>query len=66
MRSLSTQFVRSSKIRQAANRQGRRVSKSFIHALDAFVQRKIEAACRAHNGGKKTLDFEIAAYVGIR
>jgi hypothetical protein len=66
MRSLSTQYVRSSKVRKAVNRMGRRVSKSFIHALDVFVERKIEAACRAHNGGKKTLDSEIAVYVGIR
>lgn len=34
-----------------------------MEALDRLVERKVTVATKEHNGGKKTLDASIAAYV---
>jgi hypothetical protein len=52
-------------IKQLAKAGGRRVGSDFLFALDSLVRRKVEAACRTHNGGKKTLDATIAGFVGV-
>jgi hypothetical protein len=34
-----------------------------LEALDRLMERKIRQACEEHNGGKKTLDASLAAYI---
>jgi hypothetical protein len=60
---MRTQFVRPTLIRRRCKELGKRVGRGFIHALDLIVAEKIEAACRSHNGGRKTLDRQLALYV---
>jgi len=45
--------------------RGKRVSPEFLRQVNFFLEHKLEVACLVHNGGKKTLDREIAAYVGM-
>jgi hypothetical protein len=60
---MDIQFLKVSGVRKRIKHNGKRVSEEFILALDAFIRRKIDAACRVHNGGKKTLDASIAGHV---
>lgn len=59
---MSTTYIRPSIVRRLVKSNGKRVSKAFLYALDAFIERKVIAACNEHNGGRKTLDASIAAY----
>jgi hypothetical protein len=63
---MKTKFVRPSVVRKYLKEKERRVSPSFLYALDAFIQSKLDQAAKVHNGGKKTLDSEVAAFVGIK
>lgn len=58
-----TQFIRSTVIKRYVNGKGKRVAPSFLMALDAMVQRRIERAVAEHNGGKKTLDAQLLGAV---
>lgn len=60
---MSTTYLRPSLVRRLAKANGKRVSKNFLYALDSFIERKILAACDEHNGGRKTLDAAVCAYV---
>lgn len=42
---------------------GKRTSKEFLAALDRLIERKVKESVAEHNGGKKTLDASLAAYV---
>jgi hypothetical protein len=59
-------FINRKLVRELARSQGRRVGRSFMYALEDFVRRKIDQACKVHNGGKVTLDSSVAGYVGIK
>ncbi len=63
---MKTRFIRPSVVRKFLKEKERRVSPSFLYALDAFVQKKLDEAAKVHNGGKKTLDAEVAGFVGIK
>jgi hypothetical protein len=52
-------------IKEIAKSHNKRVSKQFIEILDGFVTRKIEAACKVHNGSKKTIDEQVAGFIGL-
>jgi hypothetical protein len=57
-------FIKASSVRKEARLlHGKRVSKDFLEALDRLMERKIREACQEHNGGKKTLDASLAAYI---
>lgn len=45
-----------------AKAAGKRVSNAYIILLDEHVRRKVEAAIKTHNGGKKTIDETVGAY----
>lgn len=62
---MNIQYVKASLIKKLAKSHGKRVSKDFIIALDAYVERKIADACATHNGGKKTLDGGLAHYLFV-
>lgn len=45
---------------------GKRVGKDFLLAVDSMVKKKIDRACKVHNGGKKTLNGVVAIFTGIK
>jgi hypothetical protein len=61
---MKLQFIKASSIRKEVRLvHGKRVSKDFLESLDRLVERKIRQASQEHNGGKKTLDASVAAYI---
>ena len=52
-------------VKEIAKTHNKRVSGEFIKILDDFVIRTIESACNIHNGGKITLDAEVAGFIGL-
>jgi len=59
-------FLNVKAIKTYVKEGGKRTGKSFINRLDDHVLVLLQRAIKEHNGGKKTLDTEIAAYVGIK
>lgn len=53
-------------VKKEAKLAGKRVGKDFISRLDAHVDSLVQKACKTYNGGRKTLDLEVAAYVGAK
>jgi hypothetical protein len=60
---MSTTYIRPSIVRRLVKANGKRLSQAFLYALDSYIERKVIAACNEHNGGRKTLDASVAAYV---
>lgn len=58
-------FIKPSVVKKYVKSKGKRTAKSFLSALDAFIQRKLDQCIDQHNGNKKTLDAELAAILGI-
>ncbi len=58
-----TTYIKSSSIRKFAKSHGKRVSADFLLSLDRYVENKILVCTKEHNGGKKTLDAGISAYI---
>jgi len=56
-------YIKSAAVRKLAKSHGKRTANEFLLALDRFVQSKVEASCKEHNGGKKTLDIALAHYM---
>lgn len=56
-------FIKPTRVRARVKELNRRVSRGFLAALDCYVAEKIEAACKVHNGGRITLNREVAAMV---
>lgn len=52
-------------IRKHCHLRGRRISADFMVVLHQHLIHKLNAACSVHNGGKKTLDASVAAFVGL-
>jgi hypothetical protein len=60
---MSLHYLQVSKVRARVNENGKRVSEEFLLALDDMVRSRIDAACRVHNGGRKTLDAPVLGFV---
>jgi hypothetical protein len=56
-------YIKASAIKKLVKSHGKRTANEFLLALDRFVQNKVEASCKEHNGGKKTLDAALAFYM---
>lgn len=56
-------YIKASAVRKLAKSLGKRTANDFLIALDRFVEAKVEASCKEHNGGKKTLDIALAHYM---
>jgi hypothetical protein len=56
-------ILKKSEVRALIRAHGKRAKPEFIEAVSRYTVEKIEAACRQHNGGAKTLDAFIAAHV---
>lgn len=63
---MRTRFVKTPPIKKYVHDKGRRVSPSFVYALDAFIQRLLDRAIAQHNGGKITIDAELAGVIGVK
>jgi hypothetical protein len=61
-----TLLIKPSAIKAMAKDKGKRVGKDFLQLLNADVNRRLEAAIANHNGGRKTLDMEVAVLVGCK
>ncbi len=62
---MKLKYIRASAVRGQSRGFERRVGRDFLTMLDDFVHAKIESACQQHNGGKKTLDKHVAAFIGL-
>jgi hypothetical protein len=62
---MSHQFIKPSTIRKYLNSKGKRISASVIVLIDDMVRLKLDEMVVTHNGGRKTVDVEVAAYCGI-
>lgn len=58
-------YLNVARLRKDAQQSGKRLSKTYLTLLNAKVDSLHAAALEVHNGGKKTLDPAVAAYVGI-
>lgn len=63
---MKLRFVRTPQVKKYLKDKGRRVSPSFLYALDAYIQRKLDETAEVHNGGKVTVDADVAGFVGVR
>lgn len=59
-------YVVVSNVKKLARAKGKRVGKDFLAALDSFIARKVELAALVQNGGKVTIDADVAVYVGLK
>ena len=59
-------FLNKKAVKELCQKKGRRAGKDFIDRLDYTVERMVEEACKIHNGGKVTLDNEVASYAGLK
>lgn len=59
---MKTAYIKSARVRAMVKVAGKRVSNAYIMMLDEHVSRKVEAAIKTHNGGKKTIDETVGAY----
>jgi hypothetical protein len=59
-------FIKASAVRaHIRDVSGKRVSTNFLYILDGYVGRKIVEAAQTHNGGAKTVNEEVAGYLGM-
>ena len=58
-----THYIKAAAVRKLAKSLGKRTASEFLVALDRLVESKVEASCKEHNGGKKTLDAALAHYM---
>ena len=63
---MSIKYLNQAAIKAFFKGRGRRVSKTFLHTVDCFLQEKFNLAAEVKNGGKKTVDEEVGIYVGFR
>ena len=58
-------FINESAIRDYAKTRGRRVGRDFLDMVNDHLARKLDIACGVKNGGKKTMDEDVAIYSGF-
>lgn len=63
---MKAHFIKPAAVKKLLKEKGRRCSDSFLYALDGFIQTKLDQAAKVHNGGKVTVDAEVAGFVGIK
>lgn len=63
---MGMKYVVVSNVKKLARAKGRRIGSDFLAVLDSFIARKVELACMTKNGGKMTVDADVAVYVGLK
>lgn len=59
-------LLKPSTIKAIVKARGKRVGQDFLTLLNADVNRRLNLAIAEHNGGRKTLDMEVAVLVGCK
>lgn len=59
-------YVVVSAVKARLKEHGKRCGKDFLLALDCFIDEKLEAAGRCHDGGRRTVDASVATWIGLR
>lgn len=59
-------YIQRTAVRKLVGESGKRCSEEALVHLDEWIHRKIQQACRAHNGGRKTIDACVLGQVGIK
>lgn len=58
-------ILKQSEVKKIIRAHGKRCKPAALEALNRFVTEKVEAICKNHNGGAKTIDeFLVAHYFG--
>lgn len=60
---MKIQYLNQAAVRKLIKENGKRSSQEYLLALDDLVRSRTNAACRVHNGGKKTLDASVLGHV---
>ena len=60
---MKPKYIKPATIRKLVKDHGKRTSADFLNALDRYIHDKVIQAVETHNGGKRTLDSGVAAYV---
>lgn len=60
------EYIKPSAVKKYIRENKKRVSPTFLVAVDRTVGKFLKEAVQVHNGGKKTLDVDIAAFVGMK
>jgi len=55
-------ILKISEVRKIIRAHGKRVKPSALEALNRYTTERLEAACRQHNGGAKTIDEFVIAH----
>jgi len=58
-------MINVAQVKKYIHAKGWRVTPSFLYLLNDTILAKLDRACLVHNGGSKTLDVDVAAYVGL-
>ena len=59
-------YIKASAVRALIKAEsGKRVSANFLYILDGYVGRQVTKAANTHNGGIKTVNYEVAGYLGM-
>lgn len=56
-------YIKPTLIRQLAHEHQRRISAAALDALDRYVASLVARAATVHNGGKRTIDATVVAFV---
>ena len=62
---MALRYVKEKTVRDFAKSKGKRVGHDFFVLIDKFIESKVEKACAVKNGSKKTLDADVAKFVGL-
>lgn len=60
---MKIQYLNQSAVRQLVKQNGKRSSSEFLMALDDLVRSRVNAACKVHDGGRKTLSASVLGHV---
>lgn len=60
---MKTHYIKPATIKKFVKAHGKRTGTDFLEALDRYIEKKLLTAVAEHNGGKKTLDAGVAAYI---
>ena len=61
----SNPLINQAAVRRLAKELGRRVGADFLEHVERTTRRRLEAACKIHNGGAKTLTANLAVHAGF-
>lgn len=58
-------FLKVGALKRFVHARGKLLGRDFLPLMEGHIRRRLDAACRVHNGGRKTLDASVAGHVGL-